>query len=69
MDDGKGMKLHQTVELYARNQNRWLVDFVNAWEKMSQNGNSGLIQGPKNFWTHLTKKQIFATNNPQIKDI
>ena len=69
MDDGKGMKLHQTVELYARNQNRWLVDFVNAWEKMSQNGNSGLIQGPKNFWTHLTKTQIFATNNPQIKDV
>ena len=33
----------------------WISDFVNVWIKMSQNGygSEELIQGPKEFWTHL----------------
>ena len=46
-----GKPIHQTVEEYADHLDVWLDDFVNAWEKMSQNGNSGLVDGPTNILT------------------
>lgn len=46
-----GKPIHETVQEYADNLDIWLEDFVNVWEKMSQNGNSNLIDGPKDIMT------------------
>jgi len=49
MDDASGLKMHEIVELYANDQNRWANDFVTAVEKMLSNGASegGLIPAMK----------------------
>ena len=49
--NGSGKPIHETVQEYADNLDIWLEDFVNVWEKMSQNGNSDLVDGPKNIMT------------------
>ena len=46
-----GKPIHETVQEYADNLDIWLEDFVNVWEKMSQNGNSDLVDGPKDIMT------------------
>ena len=46
-----GKPTYKTVEEYATNLDTWLHDFVNVWAKMSQNGNSDLIDGPKDIFT------------------
>ena len=41
--------------MYADNQELWIENFVNVWDKMNQNGYSKeeLVQGPTGFWGHL----------------
>ena len=46
-----GRYTYKTVEEYARNLDIWLKDFVDVWEKMSQNRNTGLVDGPKDIFT------------------
>ena len=54
MDDGTGQESWKTVEMYADNNEQWIEDFVDSWDKMSTKGYSGqdLVQGPSQFWTH-----------------
>ena len=43
----EGEPLHQVIEEYADNQDRWVRDFLSALDKMSMNGNdpSELTEG------------------------
>ena len=52
-DDGTGLKLWETVEEFADDQESWMKEFVSALEKMQGNGYKSLQQGPKGFWTHF----------------
>ena len=49
--DPTGKPISETVHEYADNLDIWLEDFVNVWEKMSQNGNYDLVEGPKDIMT------------------
>merc|ERR1711923_28725 len=42
----EGEALSDIVEDFAESQANWIRDFLTAFDKMSRNGNSGLIQGP-----------------------
>ena len=54
MDDGNGQESWKTVEMYADDNEQWIEDFVDVWDKMSTKGYSeqDLVQGPNQFWTH-----------------
>ena len=52
MKDEHGQQMYKTVEMYAESNELWVEDFAKAWDKMSQNKNSGLVAGPSNFWSH-----------------
>ena len=58
-----GLPLHETVELYADNQEQWMEDFVRAWDKMTLNGvdESKLTKGPNDFWLHMNNQEVYAT--------
>ena len=43
------MPLNEIFELFAKDQNAWLEEFVPAFEKMISNGYDDLVQGPNQF--------------------
>ena len=43
------MPLNEIFELYAKDQNAWITDFVPAFEKMLSNGYDDLSDGPNQF--------------------
>ena len=50
--DENGKPIHEAVTLYANNATIWIKDFVNAFDKMQQNGYDNLMVGPNDFWRH-----------------
>eukprot|EP00093_Oithona_nana_P007157 07157.XXX_222626_222183_1 [CDS] Oithona nana genome sequencing. len=50
--NGKGMKLHKRVEWYADNQEEWLKDFFDVFDKLQQKVENpqDLVQGPNGYW-------------------
>ena len=48
--DEYGKPMHEAVKLYAEDGDLWIKDFVLAFDKMQQNGNTDLVLGPNNFW-------------------
>ena len=50
--NGKGMKLHKRVEFYADNQEEWLKDFFDVFDKLQQKVENpkDLVQGPNGYW-------------------
>ena len=52
--DETGKPIYKAVELYAEKPEKWMKDFVNAFDKMQQNGyNENELKGSdNNLWTH-----------------
>ena len=52
--DETGKPIYKAVELYAEKPEKWMKDFVNAFDKMQQNGyNKNELKGSvNNLWTH-----------------
>ena len=50
--NGKGMKLHKRVEFYADNQEEWLKDFFDVFDKLQQKVENpkDLVPGPNGYW-------------------
>ena len=46
----EGEPLYQIVEDYADHQDIWFRDFLTAFDKMSRNGNTGLVAGPTSWF-------------------
>ena len=46
----EGEPLHQIVEDYADHQDTWIQDFITAFDKMSRNGNTNLVDGPTSWF-------------------
>lgn len=47
LNDGPNTwKMGKLVERYADDQDKWVADFYDAWEKMLSNGNTNLVDGP-----------------------
>jgi len=46
----EGEPLHQIVEDYADHQDTWIQDFITAFDKMSKNGNTDLVDGPTSWF-------------------
>ena len=66
MKDEHGQQMFETVEMYAESNEKWVEDFAKAWDKMSQNKNSGLVSGPSNFWSHrccIEKGLVYGGEN------
>ena len=60
LDDGTGKELWKSVEDFADDQELWIEEFVEVFEKMQCNGYESLEQGPKEFWSHFQHSlQIF----------
>ena len=53
LDDGSGKELWKSVEDFADDQELWIEEFVEVFEKMQCNGYESLEQGPKDFWSHF----------------
>ena len=56
----EGEPLYQIVEDFADHQDNWIRDFLVAFDKMSKNGNSDLVDGPTKWfgttWRRMRKK-------------
>ena len=46
----EGEPLHQIVEDYADHQDTWIQDFITAFDMMSRNGNTDLVDGPTSWF-------------------
>merc|ERR1712061_49668 len=53
----EGEPLYQIVEDFADHQDNWIRDFLVAFDKMSKNGNSDLVDGPTK-WFGTTCKPV-----------
>lgn len=46
----EGEPLHQIVEDFADHQDTWIQDFITAFDMMSRNGNTDLVDGPTSWF-------------------
>jgi len=58
----EGEPLYKIVEDFADHQDNWIRDFLIAFDKMSQNGNTNLMTGPKS-WFGTTCKRVGKNEN------
>lgn len=46
----EGEALHKIVDEFADHQDKWIADFLAAFDKMSKNGNADLSDGPQKWF-------------------
>ena len=63
----EGEALSDIVEDFAESQANWIRDFLPAFDKMSRNGNSGLIQGPTSWFEAVCTESKEKVNGKRKK--
>ena len=60
----EGEALSDIVEDFADSQEHWIRDFLTAFDKMSRNGNTGLVPGPTSwFGAQCVETQVKANGS------